>query len=129
MAKILVVDDSPTEVFQFKEMLEKRGYSVITAENGRDGVALAVAEQPDCILMDIVMPDVNGFQATRQICRGERTSHIPVVIVSSKDQEADKVWGKRQGASAYLTKPVEVDELVKVMEVAMNQGGAEGSEN
>lgn len=116
MAKVLVVDDSPTEVFQFKGMLEGLGHIVLTAENGRDGVAIACSEQPDVVLMDIVMPDMNGFQATRQICRGEKTRHIPVIIVSSKDQETDKVWGERQGARGYLTKPVNGPELLSVIE-------------
>lgn len=115
MAKVLVVDDSPTEIFQFKDMLEGLGHIVITAENGRDGVAIANSEQPDVVLMDIVMPDMNGFQATRQICRGEKTSHIPVIIVSSKDQETDKVWGQRQGAQGYITKPVNGEELLSII--------------
>jgi twitching motility two-component system response regulator PilH len=115
MAKVLVVDDSPTEIFQFKDMLESLGHVVLTAENGRDGVAIANSEQPDVVLMDIVMPDMNGFQATRQICRGEATAHIPVIIVSSKDQETDKVWGARQGAKGYITKPVDGGELVSVI--------------
>ncbi|MCB1691600.1 MAG: response regulator [Pseudomonadales bacterium] len=115
MAKVLVVDDSPTEIFQFKDMLEGIGHIVLTAENGRDGVALANTEQPDVVLMDIVMPDMNGFQATRQICRGENTKHIPVIIVSSKDQETDKVWGERQGARGYITKPVDGEELLSVI--------------
>lgn len=120
MTKVLVVDDSPTEVYQFKDMLESLGYEVITAKNGKDGVAIAAKEQPDCVLMDIVMPDMNGFQATRQICRGEKTSHIPVIIVSSKDQETDKVWGQRQGAKGYVTKPVSGEELVSVMKSVMS---------
>ena len=91
MTKVLVVDDSPTEIFRFKDMLEDLGYEVITAENGKDGVAMAENEQPDCVLMDIVMPDLNGFQATRAICKGDTTSHIPVIIVSSKNQDTDKV--------------------------------------
>ena len=115
MSKVLVVDDSPTEIFQFKEMLESMGHVVIVAENGRDGVALAQTEQPDVVLMDIVMPDMNGFQATRQICRGAETQHIPVIIVSSKDQETDKVWGERQGAVGYVTKPVDTQELINLM--------------
>lgn len=119
MSKILVVDDSPTEIHHFKEMLESMGYEVITAENGRDGVKMAVSEQPDVVLMDIVMPDMNGFQATRQICRGAETQHIPVIIVSSKNQETDKVWGQRQGASGYITKPVDTEELVSVMKALM----------
>lgn len=115
MPKILVVDDSPTEIFQFKEMLENLGHEVITAENGRDGVTMAISEQPDVVLMDIVMPDMNGFQATRQIARAEETKHIPVIIVSSKNQETDKVWGRRQGAKGYITKPVVQADLVSAM--------------
>ena len=120
MKKVLVIDDSPTEIFQFKDMLEELGYEVITAGNGKEGVAIAAKEQPDCVLMDIVMPDMNGFQATRQICRGETTSHIPVIIVSSKDQETDKVWGERQGAKGYVTKPVSGPELLSVMKSVMS---------
>ena len=115
MPKILVVDDSPTEIFQFKEMLEKLGHEVITAENGRDGVTMAISEQPDVVLMDIVMPGMNGFQATRQIARAEETKHIPVIIVSSKNQETDKVWGRRQGAKGYITKPVVQADLLSAM--------------
>lgn len=115
MSKVLVIDDSPTEIFQFKLMLEGLGHEVITAENGLDGVALAIKEQPDLVLMDIVMPGMNGFQATRQICRGAETQHIPVIIVSSKDQETDKVWGERQGAKGYVTKPVDTGKLVTMM--------------
>jgi twitching motility two-component system response regulator PilH len=119
MPKILVVDDSPTEIFQFKEMLEKLGHEVITADNGRDGVSMAISEQPDVVLMDIVMPDMNGFQATRQIARAEETKHIPVIIVSSKNQETDKVWGQRQGAKGYITKPVVQSELVSAMKACL----------
>jgi twitching motility two-component system response regulator PilH len=93
MAKILIVDDSPTEMFRFKEILGRHGFDVIEATNGADGVTTAQAELPDLILMDVVMPGVNGFQATRQISRGATTKHIPIVIVSTKDQETDRVWG------------------------------------
>ncbi len=119
MSKILVVDDSPTEIYQFKEMLEELGHEVIIAENGRDGVSLAASEQPDVVLMDIVMPGMNGFQATRQIAREEATKHIPVIIVSSKNQETDKVWGARQGARGYITKPVDTQELVSAMKACL----------
>lgn len=112
MAKILIVDDSPTETYAFKTMLEKHGYEVLTAENGADGVAVARKELPDIVLMDIVMPGLNGFQATRQLAKGDDTAHIPVVIVTTKDQETDKVWGKRQGAKGYLVKPVDEDVLL-----------------
>ncbi|MDH5738538.1 MAG: response regulator [Gammaproteobacteria bacterium] len=115
MAKVLVVDDSPTEVYKFKDMLEGMNFEVITAENGRAAVEMASSEQPDIVLMDIVMPDMNGFQATRQLSKDDATKNIPVVIVSSKDQETDKVWGERQGAKGYITKPVKADELMKVI--------------
>lgn len=111
MARVLIVDDSPTETYAFQAMLEKHGHEVLTAENGADGVALARAELPDIVLMDIVMPGLNGFQATRQLTKGADTAHIPVVIVTTKDQETDRVWGRRQGACGYLVKPVSETEL------------------
>ena len=112
MAKILIVDDSPTETYKLTGVLEKNGHSVITAVNGEEGVATAKAELPDLVLMDIVMPGLNGFQATRQLSKAQETSHIPVVIVTTKDQETDRVWGMRQGAKAYLTKPIDEKELM-----------------
>ncbi|HCR0014404.1 TPA: response regulator [Acinetobacter baumannii] len=120
MARILIVDDSPTETFRFKEILTKHGYDVLEASNGADGVTLAKAEQPDLVLMDVVMPGVNGFQATRQISRDEDTKHIPVVIVSTKDQATDRVWGKRQGAIDYLIKPIEEKQLIDVIKQFLN---------
>ncbi|ELW9539246.1 response regulator [Acinetobacter baumannii] len=120
MARILIVDDSPTETFCFKEILTKHGYDVLEASNGADGVTLAKAEQPDLVLMDVVMPGVNGFQATRQITRDEDTKHIPVVIVSTKDQATDRVWGKRQGAIDYLIKPIEEKQLIDVIKQFLN---------
>ncbi|EXD35643.1 response regulator [Acinetobacter baumannii 34001] len=120
MARILIVDDSPTETFRFKEILTKHGYDVLEASNGADGVTLAKAEQPDLVLMDVVMPGVNGFQATRQITRDEDTKHIPVVIVSTKDQATYRVWGKRQGAIDYLIKPIEEKQLIDVIKQFLN---------
>ena len=120
MARILIVDDSPTETFRFKEILTKHGYDVLEASNGADGVTLAKAEQPDLVLMDVVMPGVNGFQATRQITRDEDTKHIPVVIVSTKDQATDRVGGKRQGAIDYLIKPIEEKQLIDVIKQFLN---------
>ncbi|WP_042052888.1 response regulator [Acinetobacter baumannii] len=120
MARILIVDDSPTETFRFKEILTKHGYDVLEASNGADGVTLAKAEQPDLVLMDVVMPGVNGFQATRQITRDEDTKQIPVVIVSTKDQATDRVWGKRQGAIDYLIKPIEEKQLIDVIKQFLN---------
>lgn len=115
MARVLVVDDSPTEMYRFREILERNGHVVYEAVNGADGVAMAKAELPDIVLMDVVMPGINGFQATRQITKGAETAHIPVVIVTTKDQETDRVWGKRQGARDYLTKPVDEAVLLQVI--------------
>ena len=95
--------------------LARQGHQVLTAATGSDGVSLATEEQPDIILMDVVMPGINGFQATRQITRNDDTCHIPVIIVSSKSQDADKVWGERQGACGYLTKPVDDRTLISAV--------------
>ena len=120
MARILIIDDSPTETFRFKEILTKHGYEVLEATNGADGVTMAQAELPDLVLMDVVMPGMNGFQATRQISKGKETQHIPVVIVSTKDQATDRVWGKRQGASDYLTKPIDEQQLIDAIKQLLN---------
>ena len=112
MARILVVDDSPTETHQFVNALAKVGHQVLTAASGSDGINIAAEEMPDIILMDVVMPGITGFQATRQLTRSESTAHIPVIIVSSKSQDADRVWGERQGACGYLTKPVDDRTLI-----------------
>jgi len=119
MARILIVDDSPTEMYKLAAMLEKNGHEVYKAENGADGVALAKQEQPDAVLMDIVMPGLNGFQATRQLTKSAETQHIPVIIVTTKDQETDRVWGKRQGAKDYLTKPIDESTLIKTLNAVL----------
>lgn len=115
MAKVLIVDDSPTETHKLTTMLERHGHTVSSAGNGADGVEKAKAERPDIVLMDVVMPGLNGFQATRQLNRAEETSAIPVIIITTKDQETDRVWGMRQGAKAYLTKPVDEHELISTI--------------
>ena len=116
MARILIVDDSPSQLLGIKRIVEKLGHETLTAEDGAQGVEVAKAELPDLILMDVVMPNLNGFQATRTISKTPETAHIPVILVTTKDQETDKVWGMRQGAKAYVTKPVKEDELVKTMQ-------------
>lgn len=107
MARILIVDDSPTQALSLSRILKKHGHEILTATDGEQGVEVAQAERPDLILMDVVMPKINGFQATRQITKNPATSHIPVIIVTTKDQETDKIWGARQGAKSYVIKPVE----------------------
>jgi twitching motility two-component system response regulator PilH len=106
MARVLIVDDSPSQLAGMKKIMEKLGHEVISAEDGAQGVEVAKRELPDLILMDVVMPNLNGFQATRSISKDAATAHIPIVLVTTKDQVTDKVWGLRQGAKAYLTKPV-----------------------
>lgn len=112
MAQVLIVDDSPTEIHVVKTIMEKLGHQVVTAASGEEGYAKAKEVKPDLVLMDVVMPGMNGFQATRKIAKDPETEHIPVIIVSSKDQETDRVWGLRQGAKDYMTKPVNESELV-----------------
>ena len=119
MANILIVDDSPTEVHVFKTMLEKNGHTVNVAETGEAGIEKAQQILPDLILMDIVMPGMNGFQATRQLATIDATSKIPVIIVTTKDQETDKVWGIRQGAKDYIVKPVKEKDLIDRVNAAL----------
>jgi len=112
MSTVLIVDDSPTEVHVMKTWLEKAGYTVLTSPNAEEGIKRAAEAKPNAIVMDVVMPGMSGFQATRQLTKDAATAHIPVVIVTTKDQETDKVWGMRQGARDYVTKPVNGDELL-----------------
>jgi len=110
--KVLVVDDSATERHVLGEMLTKQGFEVIFAESGEQGVAAAKSALPDLVLMDVVMPGLNGFQATRAITKDDATQHIPVIICTTKGQETDKIWGLRQGAKDYVTKPINAQELL-----------------
>ena len=115
MARILIVDDSPSQLMGIRRIVEKLGHEAFTAEDGAEGVAVAKRELPDLILMDVVMPNLNGFQATRAISKEATTAQIPVVLVTTKDQETDKVWGMRQGAKAYITKPFTEAQLIEVI--------------
>ena len=116
MARILIVDDSQLQQVAIKRIVEKLGHETLTAVDGADGVEVAKAELPDLVLMDVVMPNLNGFQATRTLARDATTKHIPVILVTTKDQDTDRMWGMRQGAKAYITKPFSEDELSEVLE-------------
>ncbi|WP_313241762.1 twitching motility response regulator PilH [Stenotrophomonas sp.] len=116
MARILIVDDSPSQLLGIQRIVEKLGHEILTATDGAAGVEAAKAELPDLVLMDVVMPNLNGFQATRTLARDEATRHIPVILVTTKDQDTDRMWGMRQGAKAYITKPFSEDELSEVLE-------------
>ena len=109
--KILVVDDSKTELHHLSSLLTKKGYAVRTAENGEEAMRRLAEEKPDLVLMDVVMPGQNGFQLTRSITRDPRFADVPVIMCTSKNQETDRVWGMRQGARGYITKPVDPAEL------------------
>ena len=109
--KVLVVDDSKTELLFLTELLQKQGYQVRTAENAEQALARLSEEKPDLILMDVVMPGQNGFQLTRAIARDTQYAGVPIIMCTSKNQETDRVWGLRQGASDYITKPVDPTEL------------------
>ncbi len=117
---VLIVDDSPTEMHILRGVLEKGGYRVITAVDGESGVAEAEHSKPDLILMDVVMPGLNGFQATRQLSRNPETSGIPIIMVTTKGQETDRTWGLRQGAREYVVKPVGAGELLKKIKSILN---------
>jgi twitching motility two-component system response regulator PilH len=110
--KILVVDDSKTELMYLTDLLSKNGYTVHTAENAEDAFRRLAEDKPELILMDVVMPGKNGFQLTRAISRDPLYSDIPIIMCTSKNQETDRVWGLRQGARDYITKPVSADELI-----------------
>lgn len=109
---ILVVDDSPTERYFLTDLLRKNGFEIVAAETGEEGVAKAKQEKPDLILMDVVMPGLNGFQATRMLSRDPSTKAIPVIMCTTKNQETDRVWGLRQGAIDYLVKPIVAEALL-----------------
>ena len=113
VALILIVDDSPTEVHVMCKALEKGGFKTATAGDGQEGIRMAREMHPDLIFMDIVMPGMNGYQATRALVNDPDTSAIPIVMVTSKGQEADRIWGLRQGAVDYMVKPVSPDQLVE----------------
>ena len=119
MARVLIIDDSPTELHLFQDMLENNGFDTLVADNGEDGINKAKTAHPDCILMDVVMPGMNGFQATRKLSKDPATSDIPVIIITTKDQETDKIWGMRQGAVEYLVKPIKAKQLVAMINTVM----------
>ena len=119
MAVILIIDDSPTELHLFQKMLEKNGFDTLVADSGEEGLRQAKLRRPDCILMDVVMPGMNGFQATRKLTQDADTAGIPVIMITTKDQETDKIWAMRQGAVEYIVKPVDAEQLVARINAVM----------
>ena len=110
--EVLVVDDSRTEQMHLSILLQRAGLTVRTAANADETLHALAEQKPDLILMDVVMPGQNGFQLTRHILRNPLYADIPIIMCTSKNQETDRVWGMRQGARDYITKPVSGDELL-----------------
>ena len=116
---VLIVDDSPTELHVMQKALQRHGYRTAAAADGAEGIRLAREMQPDLIFMDVVMPGMNGYQATRMLANDPATQKIPIVMVTSKGQETDRIWGLRQGAVDYMVKPVSPDQLVAKAQAAL----------
>lgn len=112
MAHIVIIDDSPTDVKVLTTLLEKAGHKVSSANSAESGIALVRTQKPDLVLMDVIMPGINGFQATRTLTRDPDTASIPIIIITTKSMETDRVWGLRQGARAFLTKPVSGEDFL-----------------
>ncbi len=112
VARILLIEDSPTDTAVLTQLLERNGHQVLAASSAEDGIEICKREQPDLVLMDVVLPGMNGFQATRALGRDGGTKEIPVLIVSTKGMETDQAWGMRQGAKGYLVKPVKEEVLI-----------------
>lgn len=119
MADVLVVEDSPTDAHAYSKILRQSGHVVHVASDGEQGLELALRLQPDVILMDVVMPGVNGFEATRRLRRERATARIPIIILSTKNQDTDRIWGLRQGAIDYLVKPVSRSVLLRSIDAAL----------
>ena len=113
MARILLIEDSPTDTAVLTQLLERHGHQVLASASAEDGIEVCKRELPDLVLMDVVLPGMNGFQATRALTRDADTSHIPVLIVSTKSLDTDRVWGMRQGAKDYIVKPPREGDLIE----------------
>jgi twitching motility two-component system response regulator PilH len=122
MALILIVDDSPTEVFQMKAALEEAGFRVEAAADGEEAIRKAQEMHPDLIFMDIVMPGMDGYRATRTLANDPKTRSIPVIMVTSRGEETDRIWGMRQGAVDFLVKPVTPAQLREKAQAALLAG-------
>lgn len=113
--KVLVVDDSLTELTNLRSIVASTGCIVLSATNGKEALELARAEKPDVIFMDIIMPEMDGYEATRRLNNDPATKHIPIIFVTSKNQKADKIWGQMQGGKGYITKPFTAADIIEQM--------------
>lgn len=120
MAKILIVDDSATYRLRLRQLVHRLGHDTLLAHDGEEGLEKARQEHPDVILMDIIMPGMNGFEAKRTLARDEDTSHIPVIFVTTQNDDIDRDWGMRQGAVDYITKPIDLVALQTAIDAAIS---------
>jgi twitching motility two-component system response regulator PilH len=123
MARILLIEDSPTDTAVLTRLLEKHGHQVLASGSAEDGIEVCKRELPDVVLMDVVLPGMNGFQATRALSRESTTKSIPVLIVSTKGMETDRAWGMRQGAKDYIVKPPSEEALIARIDQLLGSGG------
>ena len=112
MQKILVVDDTPTQIALARQTLEPAGFQCVTAASGLEAEAIAEKERPDLILLDVVMPGQDGFQTCRKLRKNPACARTPIVLVTSKNTESDRFWGRKQGANDYIVKPYSPDDLL-----------------
>ncbi|MES2669429.1 MAG: response regulator [Pseudomonadota bacterium] len=122
MARILLIEDSPTDTAVLTRLLERHGHQVLSSTSAEDGIEVCKKELPDVVLMDVVLPGMNGFQATRALSREPTTKAIPVLIVSTKGMETDRAWGMRQGAKDYIVKPPSEDALIARIDQLLETG-------
>lgn len=122
MARILLIEDSPTDTAVLTRLLERNGHQVMAADSAENGIELCKRELPDLVLMDVVLPGMNGFQATRALSRENATRNIPVLIVSTKGMETDRSWGLRQGAKDYIVKPPDEGALIARIDQLLRTG-------
>jgi len=111
-AKVMVVDDSPTELKLMSAPFLSQGYDLVTAVDGEEALKKLASEKPDLIVLDVVMPKLNGFKVCRQIKNSTKFNNVKIILLTSKNQESDKFWGEKQGADAYMTKPFDGNELL-----------------
>ncbi|MBX9257413.1 response regulator [Desmonostoc muscorum CCALA 125] len=122
MAKVLVVEDTPSQLELINSFLRENGHTVIKAYDAKDGMIKAIKHQPDAIITDVVMPEVSGFEFCRQLKKNPTTKKVPIIICSSKNQPIDRIWGMRQGADVYLTKPFTKQQLLHALKSLVERG-------
>jgi two-component system, chemotaxis family, response regulator PixH len=115
MVKVLVVEDTPSEMKLMTLYLKDNGYQVVSADNAKDGLNLVEKENPDVVITDVVMEGMNGFEFCRTLKKNPDTAKIPVIACTSRDQDLDKLWGKKQGVDVYVTKPYSQDDIINAV--------------